>query len=834
MGDLWRAGLRNVYADAQKLNSQLDLRYPDWNAPDWESWTPASSVASAIRIGQFSVGLDQIPGGLSEDPRLAVDVPPNFQLPAMLSFPNRGSLVLKVGGSAARSQGIDVLQSVMLRYLMAIPPGKVRFTIVDPVGLGQNFAGFMHLSDYDELLVSHKIWTEPQQIEQRLSDLTSHMSNVIQKYLRNEFETIEDYNQHAGEVAEPFRILVVANFPFNFTEAAMRYLLSIASTGSRCGVYTLVSVDTRLSIPSGFKVGDLEQHGIKLVWREDKFVWREERFEPFALQLESPPVPERFSKIVHIAGEGAKNASRVEVPFDFIAPPPEDLWTSSGSQGVDVPLGRAGATKRQNLKLGRGTSQHVLIAGKTGSGKSTLMHALITNLALMYSPDEVELYLIDFKKGVEFKTYAQYQLPHARVIAIESEREFGLSVLQRLDVELKVRGDKFRDMNVQDLNGYRHAEGSTRMPRILFIVDEFQEFFVEDDKIAQDTALLLDRMVRQGRAFGIHVILGSQTLGGAYGLARSTLGQMAIRIALQCSEADANLILSEEDSAARLLTRPGEAIYNDANGRLEGNHLFQVVWLSDDRHEDYLRKVQELARKHDLPTPAQIIFEGNIPADITKNLQLHELISAPAWPAAALAPQAWLGDAIAIKDPTAAAFRRQSGTNLIMLGQQSEAALAMIMVALTSLAAQQPVASQETAGGAKFYLLDGSPPDAMHVGTLAKLANVFPHAVEVGGPRDVPRIIGELATELERRQASNESDPPALYLVIYDLPLFRDLRKAEDDFGLRGEGSPTGQAISHLLRKGPASASTPSAGATRSTTCTALASDRSFASSKTA
>ena len=64
----------------------------------------------------------------------------------------------------------------------------------------------------------------------------------------------------------------------------------------------------------------------------------------------------------------------------------------------------------------------MLIAGRTGSGKSSLLHALITNLALHYSPDEAELYLIDFKKGVEFKTYAVHELPHAQVIAIESER----------------------------------------------------------------------------------------------------------------------------------------------------------------------------------------------------------------------------------------------------------------------------------------------------------------------------------------------------------------------------------------------------------------------------
>ena len=188
------------------------------------------------------------------------------------------------------------------------------------------------------------------------------------------------------------------------------------------------------------------------------------------------------------------------------------------------------------------------------------MHALITNLALNYSPDEIDLYLIDFKKGVEFKVYATRELPHASVVAIESEREFGISVLERLDAELRLRADRFRDAGVQDLNGYRNVPGTPPLPRILLIVDEFQEFFVEEDKLAQEAALWLDRLVRQGRAFGVHVILGSQSLGGAFTLARSTLGQMAVRIALQCSENDAHLILSENNIAAAdaLASRRGD------------------------------------------------------------------------------------------------------------------------------------------------------------------------------------------------------------------------------------------------------------------------------------
>ena len=69
----------------------------------------------------------------------------------------------------------------------------------------------------------------------------------------------------------------------------------------------------------------------------------------------------------------------------------------------------------------------------------------------------------------------------------------------RLDGELKRRGDLLRAAGVQDLADYRKARPGERMPRVLLVVDEFQELFVEDDKLAQDSALLLDRLVRQGR-----------------------------------------------------------------------------------------------------------------------------------------------------------------------------------------------------------------------------------------------------------------------------------------------------------------------------------------------
>ena len=168
------------------------------------------------------------------------------------------------------------------------------------------------------------------------------------------------------------------------------------------------------------------------------------------------------------------------MPFAAVQPEASELWSRSCSDELVIPLGRSGAKNLQELRLGRGTNQHALIAGRTGSGKSTLLHVLVTNAALWYPPEELSLYLVDFKKGVEFKTYASRDLPHAKAVAVESDREFGLSVLERIDEELVERGEIFRRLGVQNLPGYRSLPDQPAMPRILLVIDEFQELFVED------------------------------------------------------------------------------------------------------------------------------------------------------------------------------------------------------------------------------------------------------------------------------------------------------------------------------------------------------------------
>jgi S-DNA-T family DNA segregation ATPase FtsK/SpoIIIE len=295
-------------------------------------------------------------------------------LPALLPVIAGRNVVLKASG-AAKEAAVQALQSLMLRLLATVPPGKLRFLLIDPQ-FGQSVAGFVR--DLPEELTGGKAWFEAQHIEQQLAALSEHMGMVIQKYLGNQYPTIEDYNAAAGEVAEPYRILVVIDFPANFTPEAARRLVNIAASGPRCGVYTLVSVDTAQPLPYGFNLADLERTATVIAWDGKRFAWQDPDFKDCLLEPDAPPPSDLFDRILSGVGAAAKEAMKVEVPFEKIAPPPPFWWQGKAWDGLVVPLGQAGARRTLHLELGRGTIQHALVAGRTQSGKSNLMRVLIT------------------------------------------------------------------------------------------------------------------------------------------------------------------------------------------------------------------------------------------------------------------------------------------------------------------------------------------------------------------------------------------------------------------------------------------------------------------------
>ena len=792
----WKKTVEPLFDQISAANAGAEQLFPEWDAAKWKDWTPPKDFKNAAKFARMEVDLIALAGAKPKDKRLSLPGPAAFSVPLSLAYPLGGSILFETN-KGGETEAVTAINSIIFRLLSTTPPGKLNFTIFDPIGLGQNFAALMHLADYEEATINSRIWTQTTQFEEKLAELNEHMEKVIQMYLRNEYATIAEYNKQAGSIAEKYHFLVIASFPVSFSDAAAKRLRNIAANGARCGVYTLIHWDQRNAPPNDFVPDELRKNSVRLVRGEKNFVLADWREPGVKVVLDPPPSPEFATQFLHDVGESGRGSTRVEVPFQQIAPDEAEFWSEETTEELRVPIGRSGATKMQYLEIGRGTRQHALIAGKTGSGKSTLFHIIVTNLALWCGPEQVEFYLVDFKKGVEFKCYANRRLPHAKVIAIESDRAFGLSVLQRLDDELRRRGDLFRQLGVQDVPGYKKAGGKEPMPRTLLMIDEFQEFFTEEDRVSQGAAVLLDRIVRQGRAFGIHVILGSQTLGGAYTLARATIGQMVIRIALMCNEADAFLIMDQDNPAPRLLSRPGEGIYNDSAGSIEGNSPFQAVWLPEEVRDGYLEKIRE--RADDKKFPGPFVFEGNAPADVRENTTLGDLLRiVPDKPP--VRARIWLGAPNSIKGPTEAVFQRQSGSNLLIVGQSEEREMTLLVVALVSLAAQYPK------GAARFIVLDSTPPGFPERDFLERAIATIPQEVVQGSNATLAEVMGGLAENLKNRAADEKAVVPETFVLVHGLQNFKKLRN-EDDFSFSsGESTTVNPAavLQNLISDGPA------------------------------
>jgi hypothetical protein len=228
-----------------------------------------------------------------------------------------------------------------------------------------------------------------------------------------------------------------------------------------------------------------------------------------------------------------------------------------------------------------------------------------------------------------------------------------------------------------------------------------------------------------------------------------------------------------------------------------------VAWLPDERREQYLDEVNRRTVAAKIRTVPTIVFEGNAPADLSKNGRLADLLEGTAAPrpGAGGAVEAFVGEPVAIKDPTAILFRRQSGSNALLVGQYEEPAMAVMCAMMTSIAAQRPP------GGAVFYVLDGTPADSPLAGLFVQLRAALPHDVKLIDYRAVPQAIAEIAAEAQRRQESEQPGAPDIFLFVYALQRYRALRKSEESFSFSAgdeEKAPDpGKQFAEILREGP-------------------------------
>ena len=674
------------------------------NIPASMNFIPAEQTPETMEMGHLELDLDSLAPDAGS--RYAED--PVFEMIreqyafAMRSEYGRTTLQFPYGRSFAdpgfgrfiwhsqhsRQAALDYLRAIEMRLFMSIPCGKLQVTMIDPVDLGRNFSMFSRLGDDDERIISTTIWSETDRIKEQLRLLMEKIKHVNQQCLRGEDTNIVEYNKKAGKNAEPLQALFIADFPNQFDQEACDMLEKVISTGPECGIYTFIAA-SRNAMESAPISCDKIPNAMECMWFSgDKLQQTSsDGFKNTIVPISLPDQSDRegiFEALVN----GIKNSGQITIYYeeitDNLQKHPEKWFRFSDLNGIDIPIGQEGANRPIQIHLGgdMNTQHHALISGTTGSGKSTLLHTIIMSLLLRYSPEDVQIYLLDFKRGVEFKLYADSKLPNFHVISLDTEPEFGEAVLEDLDKEQSERATEFHENRSEDIEGFNEiAEADPdddifKISRIVLIIDEFHELFADpESETAKKCKKLLDQIVRQGRAMGVHVILASQTLPNDLS---DVYGLISNRVALQSSKESAEMILAADNEAVNGLTSvdPGKGIFNSNGGDKDSNHPFRVATFKPGEQRELLEQIRQRQKE----------LYGNAFADMKPRLLLSSIqddIDNPLnrFVMTGQLPRRlgfgcplYVGEEIAIEDEFGIRLMARKGQNLLILGSEPKRA----------------------------------------------------------------------------------------------------------------------------------------------------------------
>ncbi len=295
----------------------------------------------------------------------------------------------------------------------------------------------------------------------------------------------------------------------------------------------------------------------------------------------------------------------------------KEFWTKSSQHEVVVPVGWDINHKEVCFEIGN-EQNHTLICGRSGSGKSNFLHVLIQNLAFYYAPNEVQLFLLDYKEGVEFNAYTDPILEHARLVSVASSVGFGVSFLSWLCDEIKKRADRFKQFKVKDLSDYRKHE---KMPRLIVVVDEFQVLFSDKStQVKGSVERSLNTLLKKGRSYGVHLVLATQTMRGGE-IDSSIKAQIANRIALPMDADDSTKIL--DDDVACGLQKP-EGIFNN-NGGHQKYHTKMSIPKAPDDFKSFLTKIHAEFNQRNLASIDRKIYNGETPLKMPNTLKANEM-----------------------------------------------------------------------------------------------------------------------------------------------------------------------------------------------------------------
>lgn len=695
---------------------------------------------------------------------------------------NNQNLIIRHNNNT-KQKAHQVVNSLVGRLMASSSPGKLNVAMIDAEEMDGTCDVFKFLNRN-----IFQILARPEDIRKYLDEKERHIGNIIQNLLLGSVKSLYDYNQ-AKENKEPYHVIVIEDFPIGFNSESISLLQKILKNGVRAGVNVIMLVnedkidsseDTRKAYNSS-NMGQLERIcSVYDLTKNNELI----DFDSFT--------EEHLRKIVQYVNSGVEIRKEEAILFADYMTNQSEWWTRRSAKYIEIPFGISDDRQIQKLKITQESGQNsAVVIGIPGSGKSVFLHALICNAAINYSPDELNMYLIDFS-GVEFNSYALHNLPHARVIAPEAEREFGLSILKELVEEGARRMALCRNNDVSNIVDLKIKNPSLYIPRLLVIIDEFQKIFeIENDLISREANTKIHTIIQEFRKFGINLVLATQKLPSTSILPKDLI---ANRVVFKSSPSDFSALISLPTTTKMPQLHTGECIYNSESGSPYDNHRVQGFLVTKTDIDKILNNISEFAdSQHYSSKHSMVVFRGNelpefrrrriykghqIPSEIPEEIGIY------------------FGESISINETdVCATLRKESANNILVLGGEPHVAQRIAYYSTIS-ATTAHVDQSATFVNLNFMRRDDGLSEEMQI-VFDSLP--FPSQI-ISKIADVTESLSAIKVEIEERRKDEERPQNHIYLSIYAFQLARMFDKG----GRRGDDvSECGLLLDYVLKNGP-------------------------------
>ena len=409
------------------------------------------------------------------------------------------------------------IQSIILKLIRFMPVFTFNLTYIDPNDRGTNLGLLQKLSTITTSDICKKVYASKEDIAKRLKELEVFVDQTSSKIAGT--DSIYTFNStHKAKI--PNQFIVINDYPDNFERQAMESLNVLLNNSRKCGISFIFTSCVSLN----------EKVNSDIIIRAEKnkaVVSINNNKYNFRFDSVIPTCNDFIESVKTVYDNGIKVDNRFSTLFKDNSP----VSYMESTHGIHIPFAVDSTRQIISLNLGSNLAAHALLSGRIRSGKSTTLHMLISSIIMNYHPDDVELWLVDYKK-VEFAEYIENIPPHVKFVGLERSPEFTFSLLDKINDEFQRRMELFKSEGVKKITEYKEIHGVRSLPRIVLVVDEFHQM-TQAIESNPEYKIILENILSEYIAFGLSCVFSDQAISdGLRGLTEKGKKQISVRLAM--------------------------------------------------------------------------------------------------------------------------------------------------------------------------------------------------------------------------------------------------------------------------------------------------------------